>query len=63
MICDPRKVLLFILAAPAAVLIITPWHEISALICNFTREIAKLPWQPLRTSQCQDGDEVLKCRD
>ena len=44
---------------------ITPhfWREISALICNFTCEITKLPWQPFRTSQCQDGDEVLKCRE
>ena len=33
------------------------------LICNFTCEITKLPWQPFRTSQCQDGDEVLKCRE
>ena len=22
------------------------WREISALICNFTCEITKLPWQP-----------------
>ena len=31
--------------------------------CNFTCEITKLPRQPFRTSQCQDGDEVLKCRE
>ena len=35
------------------------WREISALICNFTCEITKLPLQPFRTSQCQDGDKVL----
>ena len=33
----------------------------SALICNFTCEITKLPLQ--RESQCQDGDEVLKCHE
>ena len=29
------------------------------LICNFTCAITKLPWQPFRASQCQDGNEVL----
>ena len=33
--------------------------EISALIF----EITKLPWQPFRTPQSQDGEEVLKCRE
>ena len=28
--------------------------EIPAFMC----EITKLPWQPFRISQCQDGDEV-----
>ena len=37
--------------------------KISALICNFTCEITELPWQPFCTSQCQDGDEVLKRRE
>ena len=25
-------------------------------------KITNLPWQPFRASQCQDGDEVVKCR-
>ena len=32
------------------------------LLLNFGMKFQHLlPWQPLRTSQCQDGDEVLKC--
>ena len=44
-------------------LLLNFWREISALICNFTCEITKLPWQPFRTLQCQNGDEVLMNED
>ena len=34
------------------------WREISAIICNY-----KIAMASFRTSQCQDGDEVLKCHE
>ena len=36
------------------------------LLLNFRAKFQRqfvMPWQPFHTSQCQDGDEVLKCRE